>query len=221
VGLLETQRSALFERIEERGLQPADCTLTNVGSASVIDHLPTGSRFTINSDDGAIYYGTAKIGSYGPYPYGTMYWDDLLNVFATWAHNVKIEAEAPDLWEELRKGTEFLSQSTVEDVTNSPFTPTELAQITEQIREIKDYLKESRDLSEEQYARIEARLDYAEEACQRLGKKDWIFLFLGTLFSVVGSALLPPDALQHVLSMAAQRIGHLFGGGRPQLPPQA
>jgi hypothetical protein len=75
-------------------------------------------------------------------------------------------------------------------------------------------------LSPEQTAHLDERFDQAEAASQRMGRKDWLLLFGGALFSLILSAVVPPEVVQHTLILAAQSLGHLFGReSSPQIPP--
>ena len=68
---------------------------------------------------------------------------------------------------------------------------------------------------------VEARFDEAEEAARRIGRKDWLLLFCGVMFTVIVTGLLHPGAVHHIILMAIQSLDHLLsGGGRPpDLPP--
>ena len=69
-------------------------------------------------------------------------------------------------------------------------------------------------------SRIEARLDEAEEASRRIGRKDWLMAFNGAVFSLILTDLLPAQAAEHILVMTLAGLGHLFGiGSPPQLLP--
>jgi len=83
-----------------------------------------------------------------------------------------------------------------------------------------EYLKKTYSLSNEQISRVEARLDEAEAATRSIGRKDWVLLFCGVMFTVIVTDLLPPEAVQHILAMALHGLDHLLRGGArpPQLP---
>jgi hypothetical protein len=222
VGLMKTQRNGLFELIEARGLQPAEFALTDDARPMSVGHSPTKSFFTFDTNDGVGYYGNVKIGDYGPYYYGTVTWADLLGDFERWAHNVKLEAEIPDMWEELGHAREVLADAQHEDYENTPFTSAEQAEISAQLREIKEYVKNTYELSADRFAHIEARLEEAEEASHRMGRKDWLLLFSGVALTLIVGDLIPPDVVQHIFTMTLHGLGHLFGGRpRPGIPPQA
>jgi len=144
-------------------------------------------------------------------------WAVLENTFHSWAEEVQLEVESPDMWEEIRQSSELLDASSGE-LANTLFTESELAQISKQLREVKTYVREVCSLTTEEAADVEKRFDDAEKASRRMGRKDWLLLFLGTLFPLIISGFLPPDVVKHILIMIAQGLGHLFGGGSAQIP---
>jgi hypothetical protein len=183
--------------------------------------VPSRSHFSVLTQDDISFYGKSRIGESLEHPYGSGPWSFLLAEFGRWTQDVKVEIETPDIWEELREGNELFSVAPQQDLPNTPFTEIELAQIAQQLRKIKAYIKESRSLSEEKTALLEARFDEAEEASRRTGRKDWFFLFGGVLLSLILSAVVPPDLLLHIFAMTAHGLGHLFGGEAPrELPPE-
>jgi hypothetical protein len=79
----------------------------------------------------------------------------------------------PDLLAELQREREILTGTRYEAVGNTPFTSEELAQIAEQLRQIKEYVSTAYALSEEQALHLEAKLDDIAAAAGRMGRKDW------------------------------------------------
>jgi hypothetical protein len=163
-------------------------------------------------------------------------WGDVLRVVRGWAIGIGESIAAaqeyermPDLWDTLYRaqdyaaendggteGASFTAQHN-EDAENAPFTSTEQAEVSDQIRMIKEYLRDKYKLSSEQMSRVEDALNHAEEASRRMGRKDWLILFNGAILSLIISDLIPPQAAQSVLKLVIHGIGHLFGWGG--LPP--
>src|ERR1039457_323993 len=114
--------------------------------------------------------------------------------------------------------TEFLASAHHESSENSPFTALEQTRISDQLRDIKEYVKKAYSLSAKQMSRVEARLDEAEKASRRMGRKDWLPLFSGTLFTLIVTDLVPPDVTQHIFMMALHGLSHLFGADAKPIP---
>ena len=129
------------------------------------------------------------------------------------------EVYTPDLWEELLAAKNLFGEQSGKDFGNAPFDGEEQAKISEQIRQIKVYIRKTYQLSNEQFSRIETRLDEADRASRRIGKNDWLMMFNGTLFSLVLSDLIPPSAVQNILIVAVHGLGQLFGITPPLPPP--
>jgi hypothetical protein len=215
------QKNAIFREIEAGGLDPRECDLAEGPEEVRISHMPSGSYFILGGD-ARRYTGSYVVGeSTLLWPYVAAIWAIVPQTVRRWAEEVKRDVDTPDLWAELRREQEILTGARYEAVENKSFTPDEQAEIANQLREIKEYAKKTYSLSSEQMLRLEARLDEAEEATRRIGRKDWLLLFCGVMLTVIVTDLLPPDAVQHILAMALHGLDHLLGGGGrpPQLPP--
>lgn len=124
------------------------------------------------------------------------------------------QAMMPDLWA-LGYDPEAASLvAAAEDSDdNRPFTTAEQAEIASQIRAIKESMRQHSELTSEQLNRIEARLDDAEEASHRLGRKDWIMLFAGGVFALILADAIPPDIAHQIFTGVVHGLSHLFASG--------
>jgi hypothetical protein len=86
-----------------------------------------------------------------------------------------------------------------------------------QLQVIKRSVAEKFELTNEQIAHIDERLDEAAEASKRMGRKDWLLLFGGTVFNLIVTDTVTPGVAGHIFTMVVQGIAHLFGGGPPQI----
>lgn len=164
-------------------------------------------------------------------------WPEVLSVVQAWAESIhdqdalrqaqgaaveaaRMSDEAlPDLWAlGFDPATVAVAVAPLESDDNRPFTAGERAEIASQIREIKQSLKENFELTGEQLERVETRLDEAVEASHRLGRKDWLLLFMGTAASLAASQLIPPDAFPHMVATVIHGLAHMFGTGGPHVP---
>jgi hypothetical protein len=164
-------------------------------------------------------------------------WLEVLSVVQAWAVSIcdrdalrqahEVEAEAvriadealPDLWTlGFDPGTVAVAVAPLESDDNRPFTVGERTQIASQLRGIKQYLKENFELTGERLERVETQLDATVEASQRLGRRDWLLLFMGTAVSLAASQLVPPDAFPHIVATVLHGLAHMFETGRPHVP---
>jgi hypothetical protein len=125
------------------------------------------------------------------------------------------------LWDQIRQTREFFAYQFGQDFGNDPFTNAELSQISEQLKQIQAYVRDARELSSEQAARVEDQFDQVRQASRRMGRKDWLSLFYGTLFSLILADIITPQLAQNILLFAFHGLSHLFGIGAsppPYLP---
>jgi hypothetical protein len=145
-------------------------------------------------------------------------WDEIVPLVETWANAVISgfrEYEAtPDLWAELGQSKELFAAHH----ENTPFTKAEQAEISGQIQRIRTFISINYDLNADQLAEVSERLDDIEEASRRLGRKDWLNAFNGAVLSLVLTELVPPQAMQRIIMIGLQGLGHLFGLGGPPTP---
>ncbi|HYN37102.1 MAG TPA: hypothetical protein VEV82_09030, partial [Actinomycetota bacterium] len=140
-----------------------------------------------------------------------------------WAREVKDDFDTPDLWAELQRQREIITVSRYADAENTPFTVNERAEIAQQLGQIKDLIRETHSLTEAQMLSLETTFEDAVAAAGRIGRKDWQLLFLGQMFGVIVTRVLPSEAVQDLIVKVVNALGHLFGGwgGPPSLPPMA
>jgi hypothetical protein len=159
-------------------------------------------------------------------PYSS--WDDSLWRFRQWLDTVEILTKkveeydrTPDLWAELKRSRDFLGGQPEPKVENTPFTEAEQDEISRQIALIRGYIKVEHELTSEQISQVESKLDEAEGASRRIGRKDWLMAFNGAVFSLMLTDLITPPTAQHIILMTVYGLSHLFGIGGPpaHLPP--
>jgi hypothetical protein len=244
--LSKYQRNDLFRAISASGVHVTDFELdTSVSQVpmsparralAVIHHPISRSHFDIDliiDPNGGKSYGIETgVGARAVIKHhltSTIYWQQVPSIATLWAKEIKEwlkEQEdydkTSDLWNALYQNREFLAEQHESSFENTPFTDAEQPQVSSQIQQIKAYIEDTYELSSEQMSRVEARLDEAEQASRRMGRKDWLLLFNGAVFSLILSDLIPPQAAQHILLMALHGLGHLFGiGGPPPHLPSA
>jgi hypothetical protein len=205
-------------------------------AAAVIDHSRSRSSFRIvqTREDGFIYRSLTDSAMpleeelqlvWLAYKGRSLNWNAVTDAFGTWLEEIKVSQKDPDLWEELkRNGASLGNEHEHEhehDIGNTPFTFDEQADVSAQIKQVKDYIKTTFELTSEQIARVDETLDQAEKASHHLGRKDWLLLFNGAVFSLILTDLITPQGAEHIIMLTIHGLGHLFGFGGPplHLPP--
>jgi hypothetical protein len=187
---------------------------------SVLCHRPSHSYLSITQGEkfGLIAYQVKSFVVDGPNEQSEgANWDQVLLHVRKWARETAYVTDTPDLWAELQRVPEVLTAAQAAEASNAPFTPDEQAQIARRLDEVKNLVQEKFQLTDDQLASIDQRLDDAEEASQRLGRRDWIMLFYGAVISTGMTDAVPPSVIQTVLSTVVHGIAHIFGFGGP--PP--
>lgn len=105
-----------------------------------------------------------------------------------------------------------------QDQTNAPFSSDELRQIAASIDRIRVEIGQRTDISPQQLAFISKKLGEIQAASERLGRKDWINLAVGTLTSVVVTAALASSAAKALFAVTGSALSWLFGTGMKLLP---
>ena len=222
--MTKVRRNAVYQVVVENGLDPKDCNFSSFQDGAEITYKLSGewpSEFTFYLADDNTFEVSHSVGGETPTEWGGRSWEAVLeNDIPAWVEDIRRDNEIPDLWSNALHGENFFTSNRYDDLGNMPFNVQEQAQIGKQLQEIKDYIKATCSLSNEQVTKIESTFKEAEEASRRIGRKDWILLFYGAVFSLIITNLLSPQAAEHIFMMALHGIGHLFGfGAPPQLPP--
>jgi hypothetical protein len=213
--LTKAQRNEIFRAVAAGGLDLADCELTHYAGSTVsgITHIPTGSWIQAWTDSEGYYY-SRRIGSdpQDRFASPVSFWDKLLAEITQWSYDVTEWERIPDFWE-VRHDWRLLSDPQQQDTINTPFTAEDQETISAQLAAIRESVKKACELTAEQEAKINAQFEEAEKASRRLGRKDWILLFAGGVFSLILTDIITPGIAQHILTMATHGLEHLFMTG--------
>ena len=215
--LKKIQRNQIIDALVESGIELATCELS-MDDDLMIEHYSTESSFVVSEDRDGYFKGDIRVGDDPAQDFNHAEWEEVPDYVWEWAKDVVEYKDAPDLWAELQHTKEVLASTQYETSENTPFTPDEQAEISNQLSEIKASLKENSELTAEQVSRIEDRLDEAEEASRRIGRKDWLLLFSGTIFTLIVTDCLTPEIAQHILMVTLHGLSHLFLGGIKPIP---
>jgi hypothetical protein len=219
MALTRIERNQLFKAIAASALDPAECSLVDIGSKVLINHNRSSS--TLELSEPTDFPGRYDIDYYVDdghhYGFSRRALEYVVPIVTQWANEVKEITDAPDLWTEVRRGRELISEIEQIDSDNTSFTQDEQRQISAQLQEIKNQIREQFELTNEQIEQIDARLDEAEDASKRIGRKDWLLLFGGTILNLIVTDTITPGVSGRIFTMVVQGISHLFGGGPPQI----
>jgi len=217
--VLTTQRNELFHLLDENKLPISQFRWEPDGSQfgsswARLVHVPTGLYLEARFQEGFL----SSI-DYSPGPNGrreylqVRQWPDVMRAARLWAEGLKRELSAPDLWASVQAEREFMAGAPT-SASNSPFDQQEKEQIVRSLREIKDFLVNTQELSEGQRVLTSTRLADLEEAANRLGRKDWILIAIGTLMNIVVAAGFNPGQAQALIHFASNSLRWLTTVGK-------
>jgi hypothetical protein len=211
--LQKLHKNEIFRAIQAVGLDPKEFDLEDFDGKVRIKHKWSKSYFIVSRESG-YFVGQSLVGDGIVWPTNPSSWQTLMPRVSWWLQEVKQDLDTPDLWAELRHEVEFLGDGFDGVTENAPFTAGEQKQIAARLQELAKSARDTYSLSEEQMRALDAKIDYLVKASGRLGRKDWLGVFIGTLIGFMLAAALPPESAHGFLLTSLRAIGLLY----PELP---
>ncbi len=218
--ILPSQRNELLRLLSQAGFNASDFQWAELPagqgedcSPTVLTHGPTGfyCQFSpVRSESGR----PSTLIEYSPSQDNTVVQTNVLSGYgwtetvSKWITALKTEINTPDLW---ASATNNIVQATTVDRGNEQFTAAERAQVVIFLQEIRQYIQPIPSVSSEQFAIVEGKLQYLQDASERLGRKDWLLLFLGVLLSTAAQINMQPSVFRDLLSFAGQVFQQILG----------
>src|ERR1700686_927326 len=97
---------------------------------------------------------------------------------------------------------------------NTPLTPAEQKEIARRLDEAAEYMSKTTSLSAVHKEALEEKVKFLVDASARLGRKDWLIVFMGVVLPFILSASLPPESARTIFTTFLRGIGVLY----PELP---
>lgn len=211
----KARRNEIFQALVSAGHDPREFDL----SSETLTHRATGSTLSVGGH-GERFAVNYVVGDANPFQLVSLTWSEgVLQEIVRWAEEIDRYSSMPDLWAELRSEHEVIARASAPGLENTPFAHGERSEIRRELGEVRHYARTALRLSEQQLQELDGRLRYLEEASERLGRKDWLNIALGTVITLAAEALLPPEEIRNVLAMILHPLSHLFGHPLPLLPP--
>jgi hypothetical protein len=98
-----------------------------------------------------------------------------------WLREIQATVGVRDYWAEMKRSRASIAIIQRGDFRNTPFTPTEQRQIAAQLKEVTKQVQQLYGLSRRQITQVNEKLDVIIEDASRLGRKDWVVIFAGTI----------------------------------------
>ena len=99
-----------------------------------------------------------------------------------------------------------------QELSNAPFTPSELEQIASSLGKIRQEISSRGDVTSGQLDLIVRKLDDMQSAAERMGRKDWLTYVAGALTSIVVNAAIDTDVGRALFAVAGTALSWLSHG---------
>lgn len=223
--LLQSQENEVFLAVRASGLDPSSFAWElqksehdNSNLVSVLSHKPTSYWYKFDmADEGhlCIFMPGKDTLRGGEYP-GT--WPNQMAYVRKWLTYLKREAEAPNLWAMLGEENALSAAASPELYSeNTPFTAAERKRVEVSLVEVRSLLVASHNFNSEMLGRIDAHLEYLEQASERLGRKDWLNVAFSVITNIIIVVAIPPETARNILNVAGAVLSWVMGGS-PLLP---
>jgi hypothetical protein len=223
--LTRTQKNTILQLIVEAGIPPTDfdwieedrgeLCLTRNGFetlpfyVSVLSHKTTKYYFNFGHEKIVLSPGSkSKVETRAIDD-----WFEKQQECRRWLLRVHKEANAPDLWAVIGRET-ALARAASSSLENRRFTVDEIKLISAGLEEIRAYLIQSQNFAQEQRNYIEQQFQYFRQACDRVGRKDWLNLVLGGLLGLAIELALDPEKAGSLIRVAGSALQFLWTGVR-------
>jgi hypothetical protein len=218
---LNTQkRNDIYNAVLAGGIDPkGTCAILSGASITTVTHVPSQSQFNLQYSADC-YSVRAQIGTDQVGDWQDVYgWKTVIDRVRDWARRVdewvdqtEADQSIPDLWSML-ENHEDLTEQLLDPTDNAPFTEEEQEVVASQLEIIREQVRTGFGLTSEQINDVISRIDEAEAASRRMGRKDWLLLFAGTILTMILTPVIPPGVCLHILNLTIHAIRHLFLGG--------
>jgi hypothetical protein len=218
--VLRRQRSEVADILENVGLPPVEFSWSNETgrfdntlTVSRLVHVPTGYFFTfdfIGYENNHYAICSPGAGAVPVGDYGTGDWPHQRTAVAEWAARLRAEVETPDPDARFFSAANLIQEGEQRYADNAPFGEAEYRDIVRRLETIRAYLLVQAGEDEEARRVTDAKIDHLVAAARTQGRRDWLFLAMGTLLTEIVSYALASDGVRHlfeVLVRGVQRIG--------------
>jgi hypothetical protein len=221
--LLKSQKNALYEMLVEWKLSPASFRWekhVDLSSHPMYSSDTMFSTLCYDSDDNFFFQiqkgeSTSDIVCVVSPGYESIIesyhahkWDDVLASFATWLMSLGRETNQSDLWQSLGQETDLIHDA-AESTDVSFFNEEDKDRIADSLNIIKEQLL-ALSPGESQKIIINTQFTYLEEASQRLTKKDWKTIVIGTLLGLAIDLSLEPAKAKSLFQISGKALSWLY-----------
>ena len=205
VGLLPTQKSEVAQIIEDAGFLISEFQWsqdTSVYDKNVVVEVLThrATEYSFRFDQDARFHqprrSVVKPGRENETDIlSADHWAQVLAHVQIWLQNVRDQVDAPDPWNEFRGFSDVWANP------ETPFTLGEIKAITARLATIEQYIITNTRATQQLAVDIHEKFEWLEGELKNQGRKAWLMMFVGTIFSQATSWGLN---LKHIHGVIAQ-----------------
>jgi hypothetical protein len=216
--ILVSQRKVVFEAIEKTGLDPRDFKWCETNRdpmqtphiVSKLVHTPSGYYFVFDVKNRAHLCEFFPGEEVQVQELFSGEWETQVIHFRRWLGYVERETETLDPWAAILREKELLLAAWDPDERNTPFSAEEIKRISAGLEEIKQLLLKDRGFSDEMLQRVDAKFNHVKQALTRMGRKDWVFMLIGCLVTILSGGAFAPSAAREVFRFVAEVFSWLI-----------
>ena len=180
---------------------------TDVYLLSQLVYLPTFDFFTFGLD--TVEYSPGEIRKV-EWRRHEQQWSTKEDLLEQWLQRLREDAK-PDLWASVGEPTTLTTAAVSPRLENRPFTESEVGDIVQALHQIETRLLSSiEEFQQGQTTLIRDGFQHLEEASSRIGRKDWILLFMGQMVSLFFTLGLSSANAQQILEFAGNALQFLW-----------
>lgn len=207
--LIRKQRNALYRILQVHGITPTELEeLRDESSYELKASLENEEYFFYLKKGLTVYELSIRPGKHGitneEYP---RTWEEVVDIFDTWAKNLKEEISTTDLWAEATKTAQLFAPTA--EPSDDKFNRTELAQVQGQLRLLQQSFAASA-LPEAAKRKLIELTQTTAVAAETHTKRDWLGILVGSFTGAVFSLALNPAQAQEVIKLVRAAFGGLF-----------
>ena len=220
VKILATQKAQSFDAIVKAGLDPREFTWRSHTAQysrqeePELVHQPSGFFFRLLVPTEG-YMGSSENtfkfspGQQSEFTYGTgLSWEYHLAMMREWLRNLKREIAVVDPWVELDGLGSAVPNFARPD---APFAAEEIKVVHSQLDSIAAEIERLQIGSVAEREVVKESLDDLKRAAERVGKKDWYLIFLGTMASHALEKVVAPDTLRSIWALVGNGFHKVLG----------
>jgi len=225
--LSRTQQNDVYQIVRRAGLDPVEFEQRNSNEGSLrrfvesLIHPPTQSWITFSAwRDGQFWIKWWPLFGSGDDEAYVKPWNNSFEIIQGWAHAVRSNHEAPELWAEARKARKIIDAAGDVEADNTPFNLAEIELMKPTLAEIEAYIESKQPLNDAQRRQLHGRFKYLLGAAKRgIGRIDWLNIFMAQLFQLFTDSVVHSSLFADVTRFASAALASVVNFGSKLLGP--